>query len=121
MLRIFADENVLEVNRAKAEMLNGMVRTRAEAHPRVGEYRQLGMVGALELTADRASKAPFDWRQRVGYHIYRYALEGGVLLRPLGNVIYFMPPYVVEEEDLAFLADTAFASLDRYFEEGPYR
>jgi len=120
-LRIFADENVLEVNRAKAEMLNGMVRTRAEAHPRVGEYRQLGMVGALELTADRASKAPFDWRQRVGYHIYRYALEGGVLLRPLGNVIYFMPPYVVEEEDLAFLADTAFASLDRYFEEGPYR
>jgi adenosylmethionine-8-amino-7-oxononanoate aminotransferase len=76
---------------------------------------------ALELTADRASKAPFDWRQRVGYHIYRYALEGGVLLRPLGNVIYFMPPYVVEEEDLAFLADTAFASLDRYFEEGPYR
>jgi adenosylmethionine---8-amino-7-oxononanoate aminotransferase len=114
-LRIFQDENVLAVNEIKARMISEKTAKRFDGHPYVGEYRHLGMIGALELVENRATKQPFDWQKRVGYNIYRIALEKGVLLRPLGNVIYFMPPYIVEEEDIEKMVHTAFESLHQYF------
>lgn len=115
VLRIFQDENVLARNEIKARMITEKVANLFDSHPYVGEYRQLGMIGALELVADRKTKTSFDWRERVGYGIYRIALEKGVLLRPLGNVIYFMPPYVVEEEDIEKLVRVAWESINQYF------
>ena len=53
----------------------------------------------------------------MGYHIYRIALGKGVLLRPLGNVIYFMPPYVVEEEDIDKMVKVALESINEYFKQ----
>jgi adenosylmethionine-8-amino-7-oxononanoate aminotransferase len=73
------------------------------------------MIGALELVADRQAKTPFDWRKRVGYGIYRIALEKGVLLRPLGNVIYFMPPYIVQEQDIEKMIGVALEAVNLYF------
>ena len=73
------------------------------------------MIGALELVEDKASQVGFDWRRRVGYEIYKLALARGVLLRPLGNVIYFMPPYVVEEKEIDLMVRVAFESIDQYF------
>ena len=74
------------------------------------------MIGALELVKDKRTKKPFDWQKRVGYCIYKIALEKGVLLRPLGNVIYFMPPYIVEEEDIDLMVRVAFEAINKYFE-----
>jgi len=116
VLRIFRDEDVLAKNAVKSDMIGEKVARRMAGHPYIGEYRRLGMISALELVEDRATKRPFDWKNRVGYGIYRIALEKGVLLRPLGNVIYFMPPYVVEEEDIDLMVDTAFSSIDQYFD-----
>ena len=115
-LTIFKDEDVLAKNEIKAKMIADKVKRLADAHPHVGEYRHLGMIGALELVEDKPTKKPFDWQKRVGYSIYKIALEKGVLLRPLGNVIYFMPPYVVEEEDIDLMVRVAFESIDKYFE-----
>ena len=114
-LNIFRTENVLKRNEGKARLLAQKVETLFKNHPYLGEYRQLGMIGALELVADRRNKEPFDWKKRVGYGIYRIALDRGVLLRPLGNVIYFMPPYVVEEKDIDFMVQTALESINEYF------
>jgi adenosylmethionine-8-amino-7-oxononanoate aminotransferase len=114
-LRIFQDENVLARNEIKARMISEKTANLFDGHPYVGEYRQLGMIGALELVADRRTKEAFNWQKRVGYGIYRIALEKGVLLRPLGNVIYFMPPYVVEEEDIEKMVRVAFESINHYF------
>ena len=114
-LNIFRTENVLNRNEGKAGLLAQKVKTLFNNHPYLGEYRQLGMIGALELVADRRNKEPFDWKKRVGYGIYRIALDRGVLLRPLGNVIYFMPPYVVEEKDIDFMVQTALESINEYF------
>lgn len=114
-LNIFAEHNVLEENRHKSSFIREMAEPLAQKHPYIGEYRQLGMVGALEMVEDKRSKKPFDWRQRVGYHIYRKALEKGVLLRPLGNVIYFMPPYIVNEKDIELMVSTAFKAINQYF------
>ncbi len=114
-LSIFRDEDVLAGNEIKARMISEKVTNLFDGHPFVGEYRQLGMIGALELVADRKSKAAFDWQKRVGYDIYRIALEKGVLLRPLGNIIYFMPPYIVKEEDIEKMVNIAFESINQYF------
>jgi adenosylmethionine---8-amino-7-oxononanoate aminotransferase len=56
---------------------------------------------------DKKTREPFPWQERRGLAAYRHALERGVLLRPLGDVIYFMPPYVVTTEEIDFLAEVA--------------
>ncbi|MRR15420.1 MAG: adenosylmethionine--8-amino-7-oxononanoate transaminase [Deltaproteobacteria bacterium] len=114
-LAIFQDDQVLAKNEIKSRLIAEKVTRLFAGHPRLGEYRQLGMIGALELVADPQTKQAFDWRERVGYGIYRIALAKGVLLRPLGNVIYFMPPYVVEEEDIEKMVTAAFSSINEYF------
>lgn len=115
VLNIFEQENILEDNLQKSKLLNDMIKAAADDHPYIGEFRQLGMVGALELVEDKKSKKGFEWQKRVGYNIYKIALEKGVLLRPLGNVIYFMPPYIVEEKDIALMVNAAFESINEYF------
>ncbi len=114
-LAIFRDEGVIAKNALKSKQIEEKARLLFDGHPRVGEYRQLGMIGALELVADRQTKEAFDWKRRIGYGIYRIALAKGVLLRPLGNIIYFMPPYVVDEEDIALMLKVARDSIDAYF------
>jgi adenosylmethionine-8-amino-7-oxononanoate aminotransferase len=114
-LNIFEEDNVLEKNKQKSKLIGDMAVKFAEKHPYVGEFRQLGMVGALELVENKKTKKAFDWTKRIGYNIYKIALEKGVLLRPLGNVIYFMPPYIVEEKDIEFMVNTAFESINQYF------
>lgn len=115
VMRIFREDDILEKNAVKSKMIGEKVRRLAAGHPYVGEYRRLGMISALELVEDQATKRPFDWEKRVGYAIYRLALAEGVLLRPLGNVIYFMPPYVVEEPDIDRMVNVAFRSINQYF------
>lgn len=114
-LNIFEEENVLEKNKEKSKLISDIVRDAFDNHPYVGEFRQLGMVGALELVEDKETGKGFDWKKRVGYQIYKIAVKKGVLLRPLGNVIYFMPPYVVEEKDIRFMVKIACQSINEYF------
>jgi adenosylmethionine-8-amino-7-oxononanoate aminotransferase len=71
------------------------------------------MIAAVELVADKASRRPFPAQQRRGLRVYLHGLEHGVLLRPLGDVIYFMPPYVVSAEEIDLLVDTAIAGIER--------
>jgi adenosylmethionine---8-amino-7-oxononanoate aminotransferase len=65
-----------------------------------GEVRTLGSVGAIELVADRSNKTPLPDEKRIPFFIGRTALKHGLLLRPLGNVIYFMLPYITTDSEL---------------------
>jgi adenosylmethionine---8-amino-7-oxononanoate aminotransferase len=113
-LDIFKDENILDSNRKKSELMNKLVSEKAD-RPNLGEVRHLGMVLAIELVKDRATKEPFDWKERVGYKIYKKALSKGVILRPLGNVLYFMPPYVISDEEIWIMVDYAFKAIEDCF------
>ncbi|MGM0576475.1 MAG: adenosylmethionine--8-amino-7-oxononanoate transaminase [Myxococcota bacterium] len=79
----------------------------------VGDARHIGMVGALELVADRETKAPFDADLRVTWRIFQRGLEHGVILRPLGDVLYFIPAYVISEDEM----DEMFARARRAITE----
>ena len=62
-------------------------------HAIVGDVRVSGLIGAVELVRDRASRAPFDWRERMGIRVCEAMARRGVLTRPVGNVVVLMPPY----------------------------
>jgi lysine---8-amino-7-oxononanoate aminotransferase len=68
--------------------------------PHVGDVRRRGLMGGIELVAGRSTNEPFDWRERTGYRVCAKARELGMLTRPLGDVIVFMPPLASEQDDL---------------------
>jgi adenosylmethionine-8-amino-7-oxononanoate aminotransferase len=110
-LELFRDEHVLARVQQLAQRLRGAVDARFAEHPNVIDIRQHGFIVAVEFARDRATREPFPWRERRHLRIYRHALERGVLLRPLGQVIYFMPPYVVNTEEIELMVDVAASGL----------
>ncbi len=82
-------------------------------HPHVAEVRQQGMIVAIELVKDYKTKTPFPGHERRGRRVYEYGLEKGVLLRPLGDVIYLMPPYTINTEEIGLMCKTAVEGIAR--------
>jgi len=93
-LQIFEDEPVFD-------RIAGIAKINAERLAQfgdfgvVGETRQIGTMGAIELRADDAG-----YLSAMRPKLYRFFLEHGVLLRPLGNVVYVLPPYVISADEL---------------------
>ncbi len=110
-LDLFERDDTLANNRSLAQVMAQAARG-FEDHPHVAEVRQTGMILAIELVRDKATREPFAWRERRGFRAYRHALKRGVLLRPLGDVVYFMPPYVIAPDEIRFLADVAGEAID---------
>lgn len=110
-LDIFATDDVINNNKLLAHKMTEYTAHFAE-HPHIAEVRQQGMVLAMEMVADKASKQPYPWQQRRGLTVYQHALEQGVLLRPLGNVVYFMPPYIINDSQLKKIVSAAWDGID---------
>jgi adenosylmethionine-8-amino-7-oxononanoate aminotransferase len=117
-LEIFASDDVLARNRLLAEEMRKALAPLA-GHPHVLEVRQTGMIAAVELVQDRRMRTPFDWRERRGLAIFRHALARGVLLRPIGNVVYFIPPYVITPQEIRFMVDVAAQAIDAVTTQRP--
>jgi adenosylmethionine-8-amino-7-oxononanoate aminotransferase len=79
---------------------------RLAEHPHVSQTRQRGMIGAIELMKDKAAGIPYAVSERIGRQVCRDALARGVWLRPLGDVLYVMPPLAISMEELDFLMTT---------------
>jgi len=110
-LAIFREQDVLGRNRETARRMAASVEHLRD-HRHVAEIRQRGMILAIELVKDRASRTPWPWQERRGLRIYRHALEHGALLRPLGTTVYFMPPYVIEPDEIDRLASVATSGIE---------
>ena len=102
-LAIFESDDILARNRVTAARMAELAVPLAEL-PHVAQVRQTGMILAIELAHGGERRVPFDPSLRVGLRAYRAALARGVVLRPLGDVLYWMPPYCVDEEQLVLLA-----------------
>ncbi|MBS4193275.1 adenosylmethionine--8-amino-7-oxononanoate transaminase [Bacillus sp. FJAT-49705] len=115
VLRIFEDEPYIEEIQKKGAYMQELASKVFNHQPYIGEYRQTGLVGAIELVKDKATKEPFPSGERIGYKIYRIALEKGLLLRPLGNVLYFMPPYVISKEEIKRMIHITNEAIQQFF------
>lgn len=93
-LDVFEQSNVLAANTVLEQQMWSYTAD-LRSHPNVAEIRQQGMILAIELAKNPRNRTPYPAEERRGLRVYRHALDKGVLLRPLGNVIYFMPPYVI--------------------------
>jgi adenosylmethionine---8-amino-7-oxononanoate aminotransferase len=71
------------------------------------------MIVAAELVRNKAAREPYPWQERRGLTIYRHALTRGVLLRPIGNVVYFMPPYVITPAEIDLIVEVAREGIER--------
>ena len=74
-------------------------------HPNIAEIRQKGMITAIEMVKDKKKRTPYDWKERRGIRAYLYGLKNNVLIRPLGDVIYFMPPYIITLKEIDKVVD----------------
>jgi len=110
-LQVLRDEPVLERNRALAAHLAAKLAPLAD-HPHVADVRQTGMIAAVELVRDRRTREPFPAAERRGLRVYRHGLERGAVLRPLGNVVYFMPPYCITPDEIDFMVEVAREGID---------
>ena len=82
------------------------------AHPHVADVRQAGLIVAFELSEGGRRNTPFDPTRRIGLQAYTHALERGVLLRPLGDILYWMPPYCIDDDQLELLADVTRSAIE---------
>lgn len=110
-LDIFEQDNVIEANKALAARM-ATATAHLVDHSHVAEVRQTGMALAIEMVADKARKTPYPWQERRGLKVYEHALQRGALLRPLGSVVYFLPPYTITEEQIDLLAQIATEGID---------
>jgi len=105
-LEIFAREPVFE----RIAAIAAIHRERLAAirnHPAVGDARSIGTMAAIELRAEDAG-----YSSKLRPMLYKFFLDAGVLLRPLGNIIYVLPPYAISPDDLHFVHDRIAQSLD---------
>ncbi|WP_034640151.1 adenosylmethionine--8-amino-7-oxononanoate transaminase [Chitinilyticum aquatile] len=102
-LAIFRSDDVIARNRDKAARWSEGPFADLAAHPRIRNWRQQGMIWAGDVSA-----APEGFARK----LYLASLQQGILLRPIGSTLYFMPPYILDDSDAAFLARGTRAALD---------
>lgn len=116
-LQVFREEKVLEGLPEKI----GQVKTALEkiagfAH--VGDVRQCGLMVGIELMADKAAKIPYPWEEAVGARVCSEARRLGLIIRPLGNVVVFMPPLASNNQELAEMTEIIMKAIKSVTEEG---
>jgi lysine---8-amino-7-oxononanoate aminotransferase len=99
-IRLFESDNIVSDTARKSADLHALLQELYEL-PHVGDVRQLGFMCGIELVESKETKEPFPFEKRVGYHVTLKMRELGMLTRPTGDVLVFMPPLVSTTEELA--------------------
>lgn len=110
-LKIYAERDIVGHVRRVAPALQDGLRA-LQQHPLVGEARGLGLIGALELVADKDGKTPFDPKLAVGARVVAKAQANGLILRAMGDAVAFAPPLIITEAEIAELLSRFRAALD---------
>ena len=105
--KFLKEENIIKKANENAIYFNKIIKEKFSSHKNVGDIRSIGLINAIELVKNKSTKEAFDPKFRKCYQIYKKALKKGVLLRPLGDVIYFNPPLIIEPKDMDFVTDIA--------------
>jgi adenosylmethionine-8-amino-7-oxononanoate aminotransferase len=109
-LRLLRERKLVEAVPAKSAVLRAALSPLA-GHPHVGEIRLTGLMGGIELLADRGERRAFAPDRRVGHRVGLAMRERGVFARPLGDVMVLMPPLTTTDDELRMLATVLHAAI----------
>lgn len=109
-LKIMEEEQIIESLQPKIEALKKSLK-KFETLKHVGDIRHIGMIGAIEMVKDKLTKKPYLFEERMGHKVFLEALKMGAILRPIGNVIYFMPPLIITEKEIEKLTEIAYNAI----------
>jgi lysine--8-amino-7-oxononanoate aminotransferase len=116
-LRLLEERRIVQGVNAKAAYVAHKLESLAD-FPHVGDIRQQGLMVGIELVRDKAARTPYDWAERIGVRASLRARELGMLTRPLGNVIIFIPPLVSTEAELGAMLDILATAIREVTEAG---
>jgi 4-aminobutyrate--pyruvate transaminase len=112
-LEIYQRDKIIEKAAARSPQFQKRLNAFAE-HPLVGEVRGMGMVGAIELAADKAGKTPFDAKKGLGARVVANAQAEGLIVRFIaGDVISICPPLIIQPAEIDELFDKLGKALDK--------
>ena len=112
-LEIFKSEKTLaNVKKMSLLLRNGLERFRGLDI--VGDIRQIGTIGALELVKDKMTKERFSPEKRLGFEIYKKSLREGLILRPLGDIIYLFLPLAIKENEVKDILNRLYKILNSF-------
>ena len=111
-LEIYDREKIIEKAAAKSPQFQAHLKALGD-HPLVGEARGLGMMGALEMVADKRNKKAFEPKAGIGAKAVAIAQEEGVILRNLGDALALCQPLIISPEEIDDLFDRVARTLDR--------
>jgi adenosylmethionine-8-amino-7-oxononanoate aminotransferase len=103
-LDIFENEDIINSNKIKSDYIAKSLEKLKKLN-RVKNIRQTGMISAFDIDG--------NIEDRIGLQVYKYGLQQGVLLRPLGNTIYFMPPYIITNQEIDKMINTAYEAVEK--------
>lgn len=107
VLDILNEGSVIGQASENAKWLSDEFIKRFASHENIGQHRHIGLINAIEIVKDRDTKESFDSKLRLGYRIYQDAMKNGLLLRPIGDVLYFNPPLNIDRVTLTKALDIA--------------
>ncbi|HRO60945.1 MAG TPA: aminotransferase class III-fold pyridoxal phosphate-dependent enzyme, partial [Burkholderiaceae bacterium] len=112
-LRIYEEERMLEHVQSIAPRFLQRLKRLGE-HPLVGEARGVGLIGAVELSADKAGRTAFDPAAKVGARVAQLALDEGLVVRAMGDTVAFCPPLIITAEQVDEMFDRFERTLQRF-------
>ena len=112
-LKVYEDECIVEHVRELAPAFQAGLRAFAD-RPWVGHARGVGLIGALELMADKAARTPFATERQAGYRLAQLALEEGLIVRAMGDTMGLCPPLIITMAELDDLFARLARAMDRF-------
>jgi putrescine aminotransferase len=116
-LELIENEKLVENAGPKGELLRAKLNEALGDHPMVGEIRGAGLIGAIELTADKRTRKPFAKVGRTGTICRDFCIDNGVILRATRDTMLFSPPLTISEEEIGLLVELAKTSIDQTYEQ----
>ncbi|MBL4874770.1 MAG: aminotransferase class III-fold pyridoxal phosphate-dependent enzyme, partial [Rhodobacteraceae bacterium] len=112
-LRILEEEKIVDTVREETAPYLTEKWSALADHPLVGEARNIGMMGALELTPDKSARAPFaSGEGSIGLICREFCFANGLIMRHVGNKMIISPPLVISKSEIDELAEKAWKCLD---------
>lgn len=111
-LKVYEEDRILDHVNAISPQFQNRLRNYLD-RPHVGEARGVGLIGAIELVADKTTRTPFAPELKIGARLAQHALEEGLIVRAMGDAIALCPPLIITDAEMTEMFDRLDRAVDK--------